>query len=61
MADEIDYEAVGRRDDPIVAARFGLDVGGRGGEIVIAVARAALNPLRQALGRVPTKEATHCR
>ncbi len=56
MADEIDYEAVGRRDDPIVAARFGLDVGGRGGEIVIAVARAALNPLRQSLGRVLTKE-----
>lgn len=56
MTDEIDYEAVGRRDDPIVAARFGLDVGGRGGEIVIAVARAALNPLRQSLGRVPTKE-----
>jgi flagellar motor switch protein FliM len=56
MVDEIDYEAVGRRDDPIVAARFNLDVGGRGGGIVIAVARAALNPLRQALGRVPTKE-----
>jgi flagellar motor switch protein FliM len=54
--DEIDYEAVGRRDDPIVAARFRLDVGGRGGEILIAVARAALNPLRQSLGRVPIKE-----
>jgi flagellar motor switch protein FliM len=56
MADEIDYEVVGRRDDPIVTARFGLDIGGRGGEIVVAVARAALNPLRQSLGRVPSKE-----
>jgi flagellar motor switch protein FliM len=55
-ADEIDYDAIGRRDDPIVLARFRLDVGGRGGEILIAVARAALNPLRQALGRVPDKD-----
>jgi flagellar motor switch protein FliM len=56
IVDEIDYEAIGRRDDPIVLARFRLDVGDRGGEFVIAVARAALNPLRQALGRVPDKE-----
>ena len=56
MVDEIDYEAVGRRDDPIVVAKFRLDVGDRGGELLIAVARAALNPLRQALGKVPAKE-----
>ena len=56
-ADEVDYEVIGRRDDPIVLARFRLEAAGRGGEILIAVARAALNPLRQALGRVPTKEA----
>jgi flagellar motor switch protein FliM len=55
-ADEIDYEVIGRRNDPIVVARFGLEVAGRGGAIVIAVARAALNPLRQSLGRVPVKE-----
>jgi flagellar motor switch protein FliM len=48
---------IGRRNDPIVVAKFGLEVAGRGGTIVIAVARAALNPLRQSLGRVPVKEA----
>ena len=40
-----------------MVAKFSLEVLSRGGEILIAVPRAALNPLRQALGRTPTKEA----
>jgi len=55
--DSIDYDAIGRRNNSIVAAKFRLEAAGRGGEILIAVARAALTPLRQVLGRVPAKQA----
>lgn len=56
MADCVDYDVIGRRNNAIVAAKFRLDAVGRGGEILLAVARAALNPLRQTLGRVPAKQ-----
>jgi flagellar motor switch protein FliM len=55
--DEIDYEIMGRRNNSVVVARFRLEAAGRGGEVLIAVTRAALNPLRQALARTPVKEA----
>jgi len=54
---EIDYDIVGRRNNSVVVAKFRLEGAGGGGEILIAVTRAALNPLRQALARVPAKEA----
>ena len=55
-ADEVDYDVIGRRNNSVVLAKFRLEAASRGGEILIAVTRAALNPLRQALGRAPTKE-----
>jgi flagellar motor switch protein FliM len=55
MADSIDYDVIGHRANSIVAAKFRLEAASRGGEILLAVARAALNPLRQTLGRVPAK------
>lgn len=55
-ANEIDFDIVGRRNNPIVAAKFRLEAAGRGGEVLIAVTRATLNPMRQALARTPTKQ-----
>jgi flagellar motor switch protein FliM len=57
ISNEIDYDVIGRRNNSVVLARFRLEAAGHGGEILIAVTRAALNPLRQTLGRTPTKEA----
>jgi flagellar motor switch protein FliM len=56
ISNEIDYDVVGR-NNPVVVAKFGLEAAGLAGEFVIAVTRATLNPLRQALGRTPAKEA----
>jgi flagellar motor switch protein FliM len=56
MVEEIDYDVIGHRNNAIVAAKFRLEAIGRGGEILLAVARAALNPLRQTLGKVPVKQ-----
>ena len=33
-----------------------MEAAGRGGEVLIAVTRATLNPIRQALARTPTKQ-----
>jgi flagellar motor switch protein FliM len=54
--DQIDYDAIGR-NNPIVAAKLRLEAGDRGGDILIAIARAALNPLRRVLALTPTKQA----
>jgi len=53
---ELDYDALGRRNGAIVAAKFHLHAGELGGSVTIAIPRAAITPLRQALGRVPDKE-----
>jgi flagellar motor switch protein FliM len=55
--DHVDFDAIGKANNPMVLARYRLESGPAAGEIVVAVARAALNPHRQALARVPTKEA----
>lgn len=57
ISNEIDYDVIGRRNNPVVVARFRLEAAGLAGEFVIAVTRATLNPLRQTLGRTPVKEA----
>ncbi|NJO21872.1 MAG: flagellar motor switch protein FliM [Sphingomonadales bacterium] len=57
ISNEIDYDVIGRRNNPVVVARFRLEAAGLAGEFVIAVTRATLNPLRQTLGRTPAKEA----
>src|SRR5262245_55703420 len=55
--DHVDFDAIGRANNPMVLARYRLEAGPAPGEIVVGVARAALNPHRQALARTPTKEA----
>ena len=57
VSEEIDYDIIGRRNNPVVVARFRLETPDHGGEILIAVTRAALNPLRQTLSRIPATEA----
>lgn len=52
----IDFDVFAGPNNSIVAAVLRLEMSGRGGEVMVAVARAAINPLRQALGRVPSKE-----
>lgn len=56
--DHVDFDAIGKANNPMVLARYRLEAGPAAGEIVVAVARAALNPHRQALARTPTKEAS---
>ena len=51
----------GARNNSVVVAKFRLEGAGRGGEILIAVTRAALNPLRQALGTHPRQGSAHSR
>jgi flagellar motor switch protein FliM len=57
VEEELDYDILGRPSNSIVAATFRVDAMGSGGQVVVAVTRAALNPLRQVLARVPEKEA----
>jgi flagellar motor switch protein FliM len=57
ISNEIDYDIIGRRNNSVVVAKFRLEGVSGGGEMLIAVTRAALNPLRQALARAPAKEA----
>jgi flagellar motor switch protein FliM len=53
---EIDYDVIGGRSSPAVLARLRVDAGVRGGEVLVTIPRAALNPLRQVLARVPAKD-----
>jgi flagellar motor switch protein FliM len=55
ISNEIDYDVIGHRDGPVAAGRFRLETAGGGGEILVAMPHAALNPLRRALSRVPVK------
>jgi flagellar motor switch protein FliM len=57
IEDEIEYDVLGSPSNSVVAATFGVEAMGGGGQMRVAVTRAALNPLRQALARVPAKEA----
>jgi flagellar motor switch protein FliM len=53
---ELDYDAIGRRNGAVVAAKFRLSAGELGGSVIVAIPRAAIAPLRHALSRVPAKE-----
>lgn len=57
ISNEIDYDVIGGRSNSVVVAKLRLEGVSGGGEMLIAVTRAALNPLRQALARAPAKEA----
>jgi flagellar motor switch protein FliM len=55
-AESIDFDVFAGANNAIVAAVLRLEMAGMSGDLIIAVARAAINPLRQVLGRVPVKE-----
>jgi flagellar motor switch protein FliM len=57
VADEIDFAVLGGPHNAVAAGSFQLEALGGSGTILIAITRAALNPLRQVLARVPEKEA----
>lgn len=57
IEDEIDYDVLGRPSSAVVVASFRLEGALGAGHVMIVATRAALNPLRQALARLPVKEA----
>jgi flagellar motor switch protein FliM len=57
IATEVDFAVLGGPHNAVAAASFQLDAVVGSGAIRIGVTRAALNPLRQVLARVPEKEA----
>jgi len=52
----MDFAGAGRRNSPAVVVRFILQAINRGGEMFVIVPQSALSPLRQALGRIATRE-----
>lgn len=54
----MDFAVIGRRSDMAVAAKFGLQVLGRGGEMFVVIPQSALTPMRQVLSRVISGEST---
>ena len=54
---EADYAVVGGPHNAVAAASFQLEAAGGSGTVMIAITRAALNPLRQVLARIPEKAA----
>ena len=54
----MDFASVGRRNNPAVVARFILQAINRGGEMFVIIPQSVLSPLRQALGRIVSKETT---
>jgi flagellar motor switch protein FliM len=57
VSQAIDYDVIGRRSNSIVVARFYVNGEVGSGEVLVAVPRSALNPMRQILSRPPAKEA----
>lgn len=55
-SDRIDFDAIGRRQSPVVVARFGLRVWERSGEILFAVPKSSIDGMRQVLGRAVSDE-----
>jgi flagellar motor switch protein FliM len=56
-ADQPDFERI-PRTEPMVAARYRLEVLGTAGEVLVAIPRSALEALHQPLSRVPPKDAS---
>jgi flagellar motor switch protein FliM len=56
IGERVDFDAIGRRNNAVVLVRLRLEVLKRGGEILIAVPQAVLNPMREALSVVPEPE-----
>jgi flagellar motor switch protein FliM len=54
---EIDLSALGRGGQSVVVATLRVMCGERGGQLLVVIPQAVLNPLRQALARVPDEEA----
>lgn len=54
----MDFAVIGRRNNQAVAAKFLLQAINRGGEMFVIIPQSALTPIRQALAKVPTGEAS---
>lgn len=57
VADRIKLDAIGKGGTPVVGVKFRLQVLGRTGEILVAFPKSALDTMRQALSRPPSKPA----
>jgi flagellar motor switch protein FliM len=57
-ANTIDFDVVGGKGTPVIAATYNLEALGRGGEIVVAVPQAAIVSMRKAFERTPAKDLT---
>lgn len=57
VTDRIDFEAVGRRSNSVVAAALRAEMLNRSGEILVVIPQSVLKPMRQALAEVPAEPA----
>ncbi|HVY43140.1 MAG TPA: FliM/FliN family flagellar motor switch protein [Hyphomicrobiaceae bacterium] len=55
-SDRIDFDVIGRRNTAVIVARFLLRVWGREGELLLVIPKAAIDPMRQVLGRPVVEE-----
>lgn len=53
----IDYDVIGQPSDVLAVARYRIEIGPASGDVLVGIPKAALTPLRQALGRSPSKDA----
>ncbi|HXF55697.1 MAG TPA: FliM/FliN family flagellar motor switch protein [Hyphomicrobiaceae bacterium] len=56
-SERCDLDAVGGRSTQVVLVRFGVEVWDRAGEFLLAIPRAVLAPMREALSRATAKDA----
>jgi flagellar motor switch protein FliM len=55
-SDRIDFDVLGRRSSPVLVAKLALRVWEGGGEILLVMPKAAIDPLRQVLARPVSEE-----
>jgi flagellar motor switch protein FliM len=53
---QVSYEVLGRKNVPIIAARFSLSAFGIGGEITLLMSQSVLSPMRNVLSRAAAEE-----
>lgn len=56
VADRVDFEAIGRRNNAVVAAALRVEMLNRSGEILVVIPQSVLKPMRQALAEVPREQ-----
>jgi flagellar motor switch protein FliM len=55
-SDRIDFDAVGRRNNSVIVAKWRLSRRECGGEIAVVIPKSVFGPMRQALSRVPSEQ-----